>query len=333
VVQPWPSRAHLPRWAMVPYLLIADLQNTALSAVLVFSEKVLYPSYATMPSLFGFTPQEDQAAAGTTMWIIGSLAFVVPAAVIAVRCLSRSPQRDEISSLGNHKGSAVDEPLPHLSRLQFRRRWLAAGFARKGFEAISFAVLFVAALSSLAWLFSFASTDTDDQTLRFSQQTGPFAVGVFASPGDIPAGPANFAILVQDRMTREVLLDTMVDLTARASDSRATSSTISATREDTQNKLLQSAELNLSTVGNWSLDISVRRASQRAELSLPLVVVASHADAGNRWPYFGILVFFAILLVAYLRRNAGHGCARGIRGEFECARVVQQGNIRELEME
>ena len=47
VVQPWPSRAQWPRWAMVPYLLIADLQNTALSAVLVFSDKILYPSYAT----------------------------------------------------------------------------------------------------------------------------------------------------------------------------------------------------------------------------------------------------------------------------------------------
>lgn len=247
--------------------MIADLQNTALSAVLVFSDKVLYPSYATGPSLFGFTPQEDQAAAGTTMWIIGSLAFVVPAVVIAVRCLSRRPRRDEISSFGKHKVSAVDESLTDSSRLQFGRRLFPARFTRKSFEAILFAVLFVAVGSCLAWLFSFASADTDDQTLRFSQQTGPFAVGVFASPGDLPAGPANFAILVQDRITHEVLLDTLVDLTARPSDPRATSSTISATREDPQNKLLQSAELNLSTVGNWSLDISVRRGSQRADLS------------------------------------------------------------------
>jgi cytochrome c oxidase assembly factor CtaG len=332
VIQPWPSRPQWSRWAMVPYLMIADLQNTALSAVLVFSDKVLYPSYATGPSLFGFTPQEDQAAAGTTMWIIGSLAFVVPAVVIAVRCLSRRPQREGISSFGKQKVSAVDEPLTDSSRLQFGRRWFPARFTRKSFEAISFAVLFVAVGSCLAW-FSSASTDTDDQTLRFSQQTGPFAVGVFASPGDLPAGPADFAILVQDPITHEVLLDTLVDLTARTSDPRATSSTISATREDSQNKLLQSAELNLSTVGNWSLDISVRRGSQRADLSLPLNVVASDAGAGNRWLYLGILVFFAILLFAYIWRNAGHGWARGIRAEFECPRVAQQGNVRELEVE
>ena len=64
VIQPWPSHAQWPRWAMVPYLVIADLQNTVLSAVLVFSDKILYPSYAAGPSLFGFTPPEDQAAAG-----------------------------------------------------------------------------------------------------------------------------------------------------------------------------------------------------------------------------------------------------------------------------
>ena len=50
VVQPWPSRAQWPRWAMVPYLFVGDLQNTILSAILVFSDRVLYPSYAVMPS-------------------------------------------------------------------------------------------------------------------------------------------------------------------------------------------------------------------------------------------------------------------------------------------
>src|SRR5271166_3684036 len=67
VVQPWPSRAHWPRWAMVPYLLIADIQNTVLSAILVFSDRVLYPSYALTPRLFGLSAQQDQAASGAIM--------------------------------------------------------------------------------------------------------------------------------------------------------------------------------------------------------------------------------------------------------------------------
>src|SRR6185369_14543955 len=45
VVQPWPSRAHWPRWTMIPYLLIADLQNTVLAAFLSFYDRVLYSTY------------------------------------------------------------------------------------------------------------------------------------------------------------------------------------------------------------------------------------------------------------------------------------------------
>ncbi len=97
VVQPWPSRAQWPRWAMVPYLLVADLQNTALSAILAFSDRVLYPSYSAAPRLFGFSALEDQVAAGAIMWVVGSLAFVVPAIVIAVQCLSRKPSQEAIA--------------------------------------------------------------------------------------------------------------------------------------------------------------------------------------------------------------------------------------------
>ncbi len=77
---------------MVPYLLIADLQNTVLSAILVFSDRVIYPSYATKPSLFGFSPLHDQAAAGAIMWVLGSLAYLIPAVIVAVQCMQR--QRD-----------------------------------------------------------------------------------------------------------------------------------------------------------------------------------------------------------------------------------------------
>jgi len=42
VIQPWPSRAQWPRWAMIPYLFLADFQNTALAAFLIFCERVVY---------------------------------------------------------------------------------------------------------------------------------------------------------------------------------------------------------------------------------------------------------------------------------------------------
>jgi hypothetical protein len=79
---------------MVPYLLVADLQNTVLSAILAFSDRVLYPSYAAAPRIFRLSAVHDQVAAGAFMWVVGSLAFAIPAIVLTVRCLSISMTRD-----------------------------------------------------------------------------------------------------------------------------------------------------------------------------------------------------------------------------------------------
>ena len=91
VVQPWPSTPHWPRWTMVPYLLLADVQNTMLSAILAFSDRLIYPIYAAAPRLGGITPLDDQIAAGVIMWVPGSLFFLIPAAAIIFRLLS--PER------------------------------------------------------------------------------------------------------------------------------------------------------------------------------------------------------------------------------------------------
>ena len=98
VVLPWPSRAQWPRLAMVAYLLLADLQNTALSAILAFSDRVLYPSYAAAPRFFGLSALDDQIAAGAFMWVAGSVGFIVPAIAVAVQCLSTSSRRDALSA-------------------------------------------------------------------------------------------------------------------------------------------------------------------------------------------------------------------------------------------
>ncbi len=88
VIQPWPSRARWPRWTMIPYLLLADLQNTALAAFLSFQDRVLYSTYETAPRLFGISALDDQAGAGALMWVPGSLAFILPAGFIAWQFLS-----------------------------------------------------------------------------------------------------------------------------------------------------------------------------------------------------------------------------------------------------
>jgi putative membrane protein len=82
VIQPWPSHAVWSRWMLIPYLLAADLVNTALSAFLAFSGRVLYPTYAAAPRISSLTALNDQVAAGAGMWLFGSCVFLVAAAIV-----------------------------------------------------------------------------------------------------------------------------------------------------------------------------------------------------------------------------------------------------------
>jgi putative membrane protein len=88
VLAPWPARRVWPRWAVIPYLLTADVLNTVLSAALVFSGRVLYPTYLEAERISSLTPLQDQVAAGAEMWVLNSVVFLVPAVVLTVRMLS-----------------------------------------------------------------------------------------------------------------------------------------------------------------------------------------------------------------------------------------------------
>jgi cytochrome c oxidase assembly factor CtaG len=90
VVRPYPSRPRWSRWLLVPYLILADVQNTVLSAWLTFSSTVLYPHYASVPRINSLSALEDQSAAGVMMWIPGSVMFLVPLFTIGVGLLAGS---------------------------------------------------------------------------------------------------------------------------------------------------------------------------------------------------------------------------------------------------
>ena len=295
VVQPWPSGGQWPRWAMIPYLLVADLQNTALSAILAFSDRLLYSSYSVTPRLFGLSALEDQVAAGAIMWVAGSLAFVVPAVIIVVQCLSRKPLPDQISHRSTG-GSLAQEISAELSQIWRDRRLLPVRTDKTRLNAISAAVLCLATGLCWAWLAS-ASADGDDLSLRMSRQADNLDVAVFTAPGDSFSRSSEFAILVQDRDSREALLDAEIQLTAHSIDHPAISSAVAATHQDSENKLLQSAALNLPTPGKWLLDISVRRGLQSADLFLPLNVVNHENRTQNRWPYLIIVLAFVVILI------------------------------------
>jgi len=88
VVQSPASGATAPRWWMPLYLFAATLPCDALSAFLVFCDRVVYPSYASAPRFLNVSPLHDQECAGALMWVSVSLIYIVPAVVITLQLLS-----------------------------------------------------------------------------------------------------------------------------------------------------------------------------------------------------------------------------------------------------
>ena len=88
VIQPWPSVSTGPQWSTLLYLFIATLPCDILSGFLVFSDRVVYPVYFSMPRHFGFSVLEDQQCAAALMWTCVTLVYLVPAAILSTRLLS-----------------------------------------------------------------------------------------------------------------------------------------------------------------------------------------------------------------------------------------------------
>ena len=87
VIRPWPAAERWTGWALVPYLLVADGVNSIIAAFMVFSGRLLYPSYAVLPPIDGISPINDQIVAGAIMWVPGSVLFLLTAIAIVIRAL------------------------------------------------------------------------------------------------------------------------------------------------------------------------------------------------------------------------------------------------------
>jgi cytochrome c oxidase assembly factor CtaG len=117
VVRPYPARPRWSTWLLLPCLFLADLSNTALAALLTFSDRLLYPYYAEVPRLTGLSPLEDQSAAGVIMWVPGSAAFLLPLFGITVQLLSGrgtnfKSRRTEVEHRKSGAGDRKRGPLP-----------------------------------------------------------------------------------------------------------------------------------------------------------------------------------------------------------------------------
>ena len=88
LIRPWPSASTGSQWSTLLYLFLATLPCDILSGFLVFSDRVVYPVYFSMPRHFGLSVLEDQQCAAALMWTCVTLVYLVPAAILSARLLS-----------------------------------------------------------------------------------------------------------------------------------------------------------------------------------------------------------------------------------------------------
>src|SRR5262245_24033310 len=153
VIQPLPSRPQWPRWAMIPYLFLADFQNTALAAFLIFCERVIYPSYAAAPRLLDLSPLEDQAAAGAVMWVPGSVAYLIPLGLLTIQALGSSKPAVRPSSLRTELPILQPKRAAAAAHSDRRKSWdllsvpfIGAALRRPRFRRMVQSVMFALAL-------------------------------------------------------------------------------------------------------------------------------------------------------------------------------------------
>jgi putative membrane protein len=93
VIQPWPSVARWPRWSIPLYLFCATLPCDALSAFLVFCDRVVYRPYLSAPRVFAISPLADQQCAAALMWVSVTIILLVPAVVVTMQILAPQEAR------------------------------------------------------------------------------------------------------------------------------------------------------------------------------------------------------------------------------------------------
>jgi cytochrome c oxidase subunit 2 len=112
VVQAWPSNAPGPQFSTLLYLFLATLPCDILSGFLVFSDRVAYPVYLSVPRHFGFSVLEDQQCAAALMWTCVTLVYLVPAAIISSRLLAPRTSHEHDLQQSQFSGGRVPQNAP-----------------------------------------------------------------------------------------------------------------------------------------------------------------------------------------------------------------------------
>jgi hypothetical protein len=167
--------------------------------------------------------------------------------------------------------------------------------ARHDDESMKLFVRLAAVL--VLWMWA-TSARGDGGTMLLHQDAGPFTITLFAAPQPLQVGAADLSVMVQDRNSGEVLLDSAIDLRVAPEAERALQQTVRLSRGQASNRLLQAATVHFSRAGKWRVMLLVRRGNDVASLSTECVVEPNSSRAVLVWFYIllpaGIILLFVV---------------------------------------
>jgi hypothetical protein len=146
---------------------------------------------------------------------------------------------------------------------------------------------------------STAAAHGDGGTMLLHQDAGAFTITLFAAPQPLHTGEADMSVLVQDRSSGEVLLDSAIDLSV------GSEAPVRLTNRQATNRLLQAAAVHFPSPGKWRLTLAVRRGGDVTTLSTECTVEPDRSRARMVWFYVllpvGVILLFVIHQTLKLR--------------------------------
>jgi hypothetical protein len=156
----------------------------------------------------------------------------------------------------------------------------------------------------------------DGGAVLAQQISGPYRITLFGSPAPLRAGPADLSVLIQDVQTGEAVLNPEVGIQVQATSNdggeawlppccsmkTGVSTTVTATHEAAQNKLLYAANTVIPSSGPHKILVRLDGADA---LSAPVEIAPPLSPVTNYWTYlaFPPLAIVGFALNQHLRRR------------------------------
>jgi hypothetical protein len=255
--------------------------------------------------LWGISVLDDQAAAGVIMWVPGSVMFLVPAGLLAIRLLDASRMRTARTMA--RAASSTKTAAGEARSLRPRDR-LAAGSAltdqtERQLRLPFFVLLTVAGvLGGIQTAWSHHGGE-----VYLMEEAGPFLITVFTDPTPLRAGPVDISVMVQVGERGRPILSAAVTVRLQEHDTDRPPIIIPALRQHSTNKLLYAALIDLPAPGRWELQVNVQQGSVSARVVGALTVAPPLPVLVSYWAHLLLLpvVIGLVTLHQWLSQRRG----------------------------